>query len=79
MQTEAEGIVALYGNFFNKFTQQFRVGVVEEVRPILQQGYQLPRPMGGVIAPKKEIMYGWLKETRLTPFPSNSVSKEITR
>ncbi len=29
--------------------------------------------------PKKEIMYGWLKETRLTPFPSNSVSKEITR
>lgn len=29
--------------------------------------------------PQKEIMYGWLKETRLTPFPSNSVSKEITR
>ena len=49
MQAEAEGIVALYGNFFNKFTQQFRVGVVEEVRPILQQCYQLSRPLGGGI------------------------------
>ena len=49
MQAEAEGIVALYDNFFNKFTHQFRVGAVEEVRPILQQGYQLPRPLGGGI------------------------------
>ena len=29
--------------------QQLCVGAVEEVRPILQQGYQLPRPMGGGI------------------------------
>ena len=46
---EAEGIIALYGNFFNKFTHQFRIGAVEEIRPILQQGYQLPRLLGGGI------------------------------
>ena len=45
MQAEAEGIIALYGNFFNKFTHQFRIGAVEEIRPILQQGYQLLRPL----------------------------------
>ena len=49
MQAEAEGIIALYGNFFNKFTHQFRIGAVEEIRPILQQGYQLPRLLGGGI------------------------------
>ena len=49
MQAEAEGVVALHDDFRNKRAAELCAGVVEEVRPILQQGYQLPRPMGGGI------------------------------
>lgn len=49
MQAEAEGVVALHDDFRNKRAAQLCVGAVEEVRPILQQGYQLPRPLGGGI------------------------------
>ena len=49
MQAEAEGIVALHDDFRDQRTAQLCVWVVEEVRPILQQCYQLPRPLGGGI------------------------------
>ena len=49
MQAEAEGVVALHDDFRNECAAQLCVGVVEEVRSILQQGYQLPRPLGGGI------------------------------
>ena len=49
MQAEAEGVVALHDDFRNKRAAQLCVGAVEEVRPILQQGYQIPRPLGGGI------------------------------
>ena len=49
MQAEAEGVVALHDNFRNECAAEFCVWAVEEVWPILQQGYQLPRPMGGGI------------------------------
>ena len=49
MQAEAEGVIALHDDFCNKRAAELCVGVVEEVRPILQQGYQLPRPLGGGI------------------------------
>ena len=49
MQAEAEGVVTLHDDFRNKRAAELCVGVVEEVRPILQQGYQLPRPLGGGI------------------------------
>ena len=49
MQAEAEGIVALYNDFRDQRAAQLCVWAVEEVRPILQQGYQLPRPLGGGI------------------------------
>ena len=42
---EAEGIVALYDDFRDQRAAQLCVWAVEEVRPILQQGYQLPRPL----------------------------------
>ena len=45
MQAEAEGIVALHDDFCDQRTAQLCVWVVEEVRPILQQGYQLLRPL----------------------------------
>ena len=59
MQVEAEGVVALHDDFRNKRAAQLCVGAVEEVRPILQQGYQLPRPLGGgwyfkIYRPKKQ-------------------------
>ena len=49
MQAEAEGVVALHDDLRNERAAQLCVGAVEEVRPILQQGYQLPRPLGGGI------------------------------
>lgn len=49
MQAEAEDVVALHDDFCNECAAQLCVGAVEEVRPILQQGYQLPRPLGGGI------------------------------
>lgn len=49
MQAEAEGVVALHDDFRNECAAQLCVGVVEEVRSILQQDYQLPRPLGGGI------------------------------
>ena len=49
MQAEAEGVVALHDDFRNKRAAQLCVGAVEEVRPILQHGYQLLRPLGGGI------------------------------
>ena len=45
MQAEAEGVVALHDDFRNECAAQLCVGVVERVRPILQQGYQLLRPL----------------------------------
>lgn len=49
MQAEAEGVVALHDDLRNERAAQLCVWAVEEVRPILQQGYQLPRPLGGGI------------------------------
>ncbi len=49
MQAEAEGVIALHDDFRNERAAQLCVGVVEEVRPILQQGYQFLRPLGGGI------------------------------
>ena len=49
MQAEAEGIVALYNDFRDQRAAQLCVWAVEEVRPILQQCYQLSRLLGGGI------------------------------
>lgn len=38
-QAEADGVVALYDNFLNEFTKQFRVKAVEEFRPTFQKVY----------------------------------------
>ena len=57
MQAEAEGVVALHDDFRNERAAELCVGAVEEVRPILQQGYQLPRPLGGGIPLGSCLLY----------------------
>ena len=49
MQSKAEGVVALHDDFRNECAAQLCIWAVEEVRPILQQGYQLSCLLGGGI------------------------------
>ena len=49
-QAEAQALIAVYDDFFNKRIEQLRIKAVEEIRPILQRVHKIAGTIRQIVA-----------------------------